>query len=151
MTDSEKFHIHRGQADEGGTAAAAAIGPGTMAPQPALVASTPSASPQFALRHGKHVDISYLRIDDDLTLRRMVVHAASPKGTVLFLHGFPETLYAWKEISIELADDYDVHAFDWPGYGLSSRPSADRFSYAPREYARVLDEYISKAGIDTSM
>jgi pimeloyl-ACP methyl ester carboxylesterase len=122
-----------------------------MAPQPALVASTPSASPQFALRHGKHVDISFLRIDDDLTLRRMVVHAASPKGTVLFLHGFPETLYAWKEISIELADDYDVHAFDWPGYGLSSRPSADRFSYAPREYARVLDEYISKAGIDISM
>ena len=42
------------------------------------------------------------------------------------------------------------NAFDWPGYGLSSRPTVDRFSYAPKDYARVLDRYIGKAGIDTS-
>ena len=80
----------------------------------------------------------------------MVVHNPRPKGTVLFLHGFPETLYAWKDISLALADDYEVHAFDWPGYGLSSRPTVDRFSYAPKDYARVLNEYVRKAGIDTS-
>ena len=80
----------------------------------------------------------------------MVVHNPRPKGTVLFLHGFPETLYAWKDISLALADDYEVHAFDWPGYGLSSRPTVDRFSYAPKDYAHVLNEYIGKAGIDTS-
>jgi pimeloyl-ACP methyl ester carboxylesterase len=80
----------------------------------------------------------------------MVVRNMRPKGTVLFLHGFPETLYAWKDISLALADDYEVHAFDWPGYGLSSRPTVDRFSYAPRDYAQVLHEYIGKAGIDTS-
>ncbi len=45
-------------------------------------------------------------------LRRMVVRNPRPKGTVLFLHGFPETLYAWKDISLALADDYEVHAFD---------------------------------------
>jgi pimeloyl-ACP methyl ester carboxylesterase len=80
----------------------------------------------------------------------MVVHSVRPKGTALFLHGFPETLYAWKDIALALADDYEVHAFDWPGYGLSSRPTAERFSYAPRDYARVLGDYIRKAGIDTS-
>ena len=26
-------------------------------------------------------------------------------------------------LSLALADDYEVHAFDWPGYGLSSRPT----------------------------
>lgn len=95
-------------------------------------------------------DIEFIEIDKDITLRRMVVRHTRPKGTVLFLHGFPETLYAWKDIALVLADDYEVHAFDWPGYGLSSRPTVDRFSYAPKDYARVLDNYIGKAGIDTS-
>jgi pimeloyl-ACP methyl ester carboxylesterase len=95
-------------------------------------------------------ETGFLTIDKDITLRRMVVRSPKPKGTVLFLHGFPETLYAWKEISLALADDYETHAFDWPGYGLSSRPSVNKFSYAPKDYARVLGEYIKKAGIDTS-
>jgi len=98
----------------------------------------------------RKADIGFLEIDKDITLRRMVVHSARPKGTVLFLHGFPETLYAWKDIVLALADDYEAHAFDWPGYGLSSRPAVDRFSYAPKDYARVLGEYVRKAGIDTS-
>ncbi|MBR0854083.1 alpha/beta fold hydrolase [Bradyrhizobium liaoningense] len=94
--------------------------------------------------------IDFFEINEDITLRRMVLRNPKPKGTVLFLHGFPETLYAWKDISIALADDYEVHVFDWPGYGLSSRPTADRFSYAPTDYAHVLHQYITKAGVDTS-
>jgi pimeloyl-ACP methyl ester carboxylesterase len=95
-------------------------------------------------------DIGFFDIDKDVTLRRMVMHNPRPKGTVLFLHGFPETLFAWKDISLALANDYEVHAFDWPGYGLSSRPTVERFSYAPKDYAHVLNGYIGKAGIDTS-
>ena len=98
----------------------------------------------------RKADIGFFEIDKDITLRRMVVHNPTPKGTVLFLHGFPETLYAWKDIALALGDDYEVHAFDWPGYGLSSRPTADRFSYAPKDYARILGDYVRKAGIDTS-
>jgi pimeloyl-ACP methyl ester carboxylesterase len=69
---------------------------------------------------------------------------------VLLLHGFPETIYAWRDIAQQLGQDYEVHAFDWPGFGLSSRPSADKFAYAPRDYARILKAYIDKAGIDRS-
>ena len=98
----------------------------------------------------RKADIGFFEIDKDITLRRLVVHNPTPKGTVLLLHGFPETLYAWKDISLALGDDYEVHAFDWPGYGLSSRPTADRFSYAPKDYARILGDYVRKAGIDTS-
>jgi pimeloyl-ACP methyl ester carboxylesterase len=98
----------------------------------------------------RKADIGFIEIDKDITLRRLVVHNPTPKGTVLLLHGFPETLYAWKDISLALGDDYEVHAFDWPGYGLSSRPTADRFSYAPKDYARMLGDYVRKAGIDTS-
>jgi pimeloyl-ACP methyl ester carboxylesterase len=94
--------------------------------------------------------IDFFEIDQEITLRRMVLRNSNPKGTVLFLHGFPETLYAWDDIANALADECEIHAFDWPGYGISSRPTADRFSYAPKDYARILDRYLGKAGIDTS-
>ncbi|KOF20106.1 alpha/beta hydrolase [Ensifer adhaerens] len=113
-----------------------------------LCASIAPASAQDTQQ--PRANIEFLEINADITLRRMVVHNPRPKGTVLFLHGFPETLYAWKDISLTLGNDYEVHAFDWPGYGLSSRPAVDRFSYAPKDYARVLNEYVAKAGIDTS-
>lgn len=129
-----------------GTAAAAAVAAGIgVAPTAA-----PPAFGQSTTGGDDRVMIDFVRIDDDITLRRMVVRAANPKGTVLFLHGFPETQYAWKDIAVVLGADYDVHAFDWPGYGLSSRPPVDRFSYAPKDYARVLDGYLVKAGIDRS-
>ena len=95
-------------------------------------------------------EIGFIDLDSDIKLRRMVARNPKPKGTVLLLHGFPETLHAWKDISPALAKDYEVHAFDWPGYGLSSRPAPEKFSYAPKDYARVLKEYIRKANIDTS-
>ncbi|RUM25610.1 alpha/beta hydrolase [Rhizobium vallis] len=98
----------------------------------------------------KDADIGFVTIDKDVTLRRMVLHAEDPKGTVLFLHGFPETLFVWKNIARSLAGDYDVHAFDWPGYGQSSRPSVEKFGYAPADYARVLKAYIAEASIDRS-
>jgi len=112
-------------------------------------AATP-AQAEPAHRPPPQAEVGYLAADADLTLRRMVVRNADAKQTVLLLHGFPETLQAWKEVSLGLADDFEVHAFDWPGFGLSSRPPADRFAYAPRDYARVLKAYIENARIDRS-
>lgn len=109
-----------------------------------------AGSPAHAAPTEPTADIGFIDIGADTKLRRMVVRAAKPKGTVLFLHGFPETLYVWKNISLTLGEDYDVHAFDWPGYGQSSRPSAEQYSYAPKDYARVLKGYIDKSGIDKS-
>jgi pimeloyl-ACP methyl ester carboxylesterase len=59
-------------------------------------------------------------------------------------------MLTWRTLAQELGQEYEVHAFDWPGYGQSSRPSADRFAYAPRDYAQVLQGYIEAAGIDKS-
>jgi len=95
-------------------------------------------------------EIDKVQLSPDITLRRMVVKNPSAKGTVLFLHGFPETVFTWRDLALDLGRDYEVHAFDWPGYGQSSRPSADKFAYAPRDYAQVVKAYIDKAGIDRS-
>ncbi|HEY1140638.1 MAG TPA: alpha/beta hydrolase, partial [Lysobacter sp.] len=92
----------------------------------------------------------FIRIDDDIILRRVVVRNEDAKGTVLFLHGFPETILSFKDIALRLGDDFEVHTFDWPGYGQSSRPAPDRFAYAPADYARVLKAYIEHERIDTA-
>ena len=105
---------------------------------------------QLSRERDPQAEIGFIDINSDMKLRRMIVRNSRPQGVVLLLHGFPETLYAWKRIAGILGRDYEVHAFDWPGYGLSSRPPADRFSYAPRDYGRVLKEYIAKSAIDTS-
>jgi pimeloyl-ACP methyl ester carboxylesterase len=147
-TRSEKIDIHRRHLIGAAAVLAAAAHLGIFVL--VLCSYIGPAQAQGPSQQEQKADVGFFEIDKDMTLRRMVVHNPRRKGTVLFLHGFPETLYAWKRISLALADDYEVHAFDWPGYGLSSRPTVDRFSYAPRDYARVLNEYLGKAGIDTS-
>jgi len=116
----------------------------------ALALGTPASTARSAAEEPvPAAEISYLAVDDEISLRRIVIRHAEPRPTVLFLHGFPETLHAWHDVSAELAGDYDIHAFDWPGFGLSSRP-ASGFDYSPRDYARILRSYIDKAGIDRS-
>src|SRR4051794_17531138 len=111
----------------------------------ALGASMSPASAASSTADNQKAENNFMAINANITLRRLVVHNPKPKPVVLFLHGFPETLYVWQDVSLMLADDYEIHAFDWPGYGLSSRPAADKFSYAPRDYADVLREYIRAA------
>jgi pimeloyl-ACP methyl ester carboxylesterase len=106
------------------------------------------AGPQQA--KANEAKIEFLKLDKELTVRTMIARNPRAKQTVLLLHGFPETLYAWKDVSQALSGDDEVHAFDWPGFGLSSRPSVERFAYSPRDYARVLRQYVAKAGIDRS-
>lgn len=96
------------------------------------------------------IEVGHLAIGRDMMLRRMIVRSPNPRGVVLFLHGFPETIYAWKDIAVALAGEYEVHAFDWPGFGLSSRPPVDHFSYSPQDFSRVLKEYLEHADIDRS-
>ena len=41
---------------------------------------------------------------------------------ILFLHGFPEFWYAWKDLLPEFGKDHHAVALDMRGYNLSSRP-----------------------------
>src|SRR5690242_19873919 len=42
--------------------------------------------------------------------------------TILFLHGFPEFWYAWKDQVRELSKHYHCVAVDMRGYNLSDKP-----------------------------
>ena len=41
---------------------------------------------------------------------------------ILFVHGFPECWYAWRNQMKYFSKDYRVVAIDQRGYGLSSKP-----------------------------
>jgi alpha-beta hydrolase superfamily lysophospholipase len=64
---------------------------------------------------------------------------AGPKGapTILLLHGFPTSSQMFRNLIPALADKYHVVAPDYPGYGHSSMPSRDKFSYTFDNLAKV--------------
>ena len=61
------------------------------------------------------------------------------KGTLVFLHGFGGSCATYNAFLSELANHYDVFAFDMLGAGCSSKPS---FDYVKMNAAQVLDLYV---------
>ena len=55
-------------------------------------------------------------------LKLHYVKAGSGNKTILFLHGFPEFWYEWKNQLQEFGKDYTAVAYDQRGYNLSSKP-----------------------------
>jgi len=86
------------------------------------------------LRHD-HADVNGIRIH----------YASAGEGDlIVFLHGFPEFWYEWKNQLDEFGRDYRAVAPDMRGYNLSSKP-ADVEQYQMRylvEDMRALAEYL---------
>ena len=63
---------------------------------------------------------------------------AGPKDapTILLLHGFPTSSQMFRNLIPALADKYHVVAPDYPGFGQSSMPPHDKFSYTFDNLAR---------------
>jgi pimeloyl-ACP methyl ester carboxylesterase len=74
---------------------------------------------------------------------------AGPKDapTILLLHGFPTSSQMFRNLIPALADQYHLVAPDYPGYGHSSMPSRDQFSYTFDNLAKVIDEFTEKVGV----
>src|SRR5258707_133837 len=74
---------------------------------------------------------------------------AGPKDapTILLLHGFPTSSQMFRNLIPALADQYHLVAPDYPGYGHSSMPSRDQFSYTFDNLAKVIDEFTEKLGL----
>jgi epoxide hydrolase 4 len=58
----------------------------------------------------------------DTTGLRLHYVAAWQGELILFLHGFPEFWYAWKNQLAEFHKDHHAVALDLPGYSLSDKP-----------------------------
>jgi pimeloyl-ACP methyl ester carboxylesterase len=71
---------------------------------------------------------------------------AGPKDApaILLLHGFPTSSQMFRNLIPALADKYHVVAPDYPGYGHSSMPLHDAFTYTFDALAQVIDELTKK-------
>jgi pimeloyl-ACP methyl ester carboxylesterase len=83
---------------------------------------------------------------DGMQLRYQVWGQPRPdQPTLVFIHGFANTLQSFKRIAPLLADDYQVIALDMPGFGLSDKPVDHDYSNASQ--ARVVADFITELGL----
>jgi epoxide hydrolase 4 len=79
------------------------------------VATIARAPVMFRLWYDKYAEVNGVRL-------HYVEEGHGP--LILFLHGFPQFWYEWKELLAEFARDHHAVAPDMRGYNLSSKPSA---------------------------
>jgi pimeloyl-ACP methyl ester carboxylesterase len=74
---------------------------------------------------------------------------AGPKDApvVLLLHGFPTSSQMFRNLIPALADRYHVLAPDYPGFGHSSMPPRDQFTYTFDNLAGVLEDFTAILGL----
>lgn len=71
------------------------------------------------------------------------------KLPVLLLHGFPSQSHSWTVIMPELANiGYHAIAPDWIGFGFSSRPEKNDFSYTPEAFIKALSDLIKELNLE---
>jgi pimeloyl-ACP methyl ester carboxylesterase len=66
---------------------------------------------------------------------------------ILLLHGFPTSSRMFRNLIPALADRYHLIAPDYPGFGHSSAPSIDQFSYTFDHLAQVMDDFVNQLGL----
>ena len=74
---------------------------------------------------------------------------AGPKDapTILLLHGFPTSSHMFRNLIPALADEFHLVAPDYPGFGNSSAPPADKFDYTFDNLADVVEKFTEKVGL----
>jgi pimeloyl-ACP methyl ester carboxylesterase len=75
-------------------------------------------------------------------LRLRALRAGSGDTTLLFLHGYGESLVGWRLVLDRFTPQYRVLAIDLPGFGLSDKPAGP---YTNQFMAAVLNDLLSRA------
>ncbi|MER6129049.1 alpha/beta fold hydrolase [Streptomyces sp. NPDC001795] len=65
---------------------------------------------------------------------------------ILFLHGNPTWSFLYRGIITRLQDRFRCVAVDYPGFGLSDRPSG--YGYTPAEHMQVVGELVDHLGLE---
>ncbi|MFS0722531.1 alpha/beta fold hydrolase [Paenibacillus sp. 1P07SE] len=76
-------------------------------------------------------------------------YAGNPENpAILLLHGSPSSSYMFRNIIESLAESAYVVAPDLPGFGLTSSPSIDTYTYTFENMANTMEAFIDALGMD---
>ncbi len=65
---------------------------------------------------------------------------------IVFLHGNPTWSFLYRRIIVALRHRFRCIAVDYPGFGLSDRPTG--YGYTPMEHAAVVGEVVDRLELD---
>ena len=88
----------------------------------------------------------YETVDD---VRIFFREAGNPENPALvLLHGFPSSSHQYRELIDDLSDAFYLIAPDYPGFGASDFPSAERYEYTFDNIADTMDSFLESRGLD---
>ncbi len=108
-------------------------------------AQQPTAAPTAQKPATVTVDHKTVKVGDLEIFYREAGSKDAP--TLLLLHGFPTSSQMFRNLIPALADKYHVIAPDYPGFGHSSMPARDKFTYTFDNLAKVIDGFTEKIGL----
>ena len=74
--------------------------------------------------------------------------AGNPKNpTIVLLHGFPSSSHMYRDLIQRLSAKFHLVAPDYPGFGWSSAPSPEEFTYSFDRIAEVMQAFLDTLGI----
>lgn len=68
---------------------------------------------------------------------------------ILLLHGFPTSSQMFRNLIPALSNEFHLIAPDYPGFGNSSMPTMDNFSYTFDHLAEVMEKFTQQLGVKT--
>ena len=68
--------------------------------------------------------------------------------TLLLLHGFPTSSRMFRELIPLLSEHFHVVAPDLPGFGHTTLPSRDQFTYTFENLAKIIGRFTEVIGLD---
>ena len=116
------------------------------------VASNPADSIPSAEKHIT-ATVSYPTLHKTIEVDGQTIfyREAGPKDapTILLLHGFPTSSHMFRNLIPQLSDRFHLIAPDYPGFGNSSMPTVDQFSYTFDNLATTMEKFIQKVGLQS--
>ncbi len=113
------------------------------------MASAPDAAPPAAALSTTATDTQVRHRTVKVDGLDIFYREAGPKDapTILLLHGFPSSSSMFRNLIPALADKFHIIAPDYPGFGQSSAPSREQFTYSFDNLANVVDRFTQQVGL----
>jgi pimeloyl-ACP methyl ester carboxylesterase len=93
-----------------------------------------------------HTSYRTVNVDGIDVFYREAGRPGAPK--LLLLHGFPTSSHMFRDLIPLLAARFHLIAPDLPGFGRSSLPARDAFTYSFENIAKVIDRFTEVIGFD---